>query len=257
MDLSERIKKARTHAGLTQREVAERVGIAQTAISQLESGKTQRSTYLFQIAEACGVSSVWLMAGVGAMGTVSDNTIDAEMERNFKEGYEEGMKLQKNAVHQDHGVYTVQENSDEPLIQDEEVVIPFLREVPLREGGSVIEQSNATTVRLTKHSLDVRNVKAHAAVCVEVNGNSMEPVLLDGSTVGVNTDQTAVTDGKIYALKHAGQLRVKTLYRLPGGGIRVRSFNQSEYPDETYSAEEMRAEQIEILGRVFWASTFF
>ncbi|PHN43442.1 XRE family transcriptional regulator [Pseudomonas syringae] len=257
MDLSERIKKARTHAGLTQREVAERVGIAQTAISQLESGKTQRSTYLFQIAEACGVSSVWLMAGVGAMGTVSDNTIDAEMERKFKEGYEEGVRLQKSAVQEDHGVYTVQGLGEDELIEDEEVVIPFLREVPLREGKTTIESSNATTVKLTKRSLDARNVKPQDAVCVEVNGNSMEPVLLNGSIVGVDTEQTAVTDGKMYALKHAGQLRVKTLYRLPGGGIRVRSLNQSEYPDETYSVDEMRSAPIEIIGRVFWASTFF
>ncbi|MFA0994687.1 MULTISPECIES: XRE family transcriptional regulator [Pseudomonas syringae group] len=257
MDLSERIKTARTRAGLTQREVADRVGIAQTAISQLESGKTQRSTYLFQIAEACGVSSVWLIAGAGAMGTAGDSTIDAEMERNFKEGYEEGLKLQKDATHEEHGVYTVQAVGENELTADEEVVIPFLREVPLREGKTAIESSDAITVKFTKRSLDARNVKHQDAVCVEVNGNSMEPVLLNGSIVGVNTEQTVVTDGKMYVLNHAGQLRVKTLYRLPGGGIKVRSFNQSEYPDETYSVDEMRSAPIEIIGRVFWASTFF
>ncbi|RMS14075.1 putative phage repressor, partial [Pseudomonas coronafaciens pv. garcae] len=244
-------------AGLTQREVAERVGIAQTAISQLESGKTQRSTYLFQIAEACGVSSVWLIAGAGAMGTAGDSSIDAEMERNFKEGYEEGLKLQKDATHEGHGAYTAQAIGENELTEDEEVVIPFLREVPLREGKTTVESSDATMVKFTKQSLNARNVNHQDAVCVEVNGNSMEPVLLNGSIVGVNTEQTAVTDGKMYVLKHAGQLRVKTLYRLPGGGIRVRSFNQSEYPDETYSVDEMRSAPIEIIGRVFWASTFF
>ncbi len=85
----------------------------------------------------------------------------------------------------------------------------------------------------------------------------MEPVLPDGSTVGVNIGQTQVIDGKMYAIKHDGQLRVKVLYRIPGGGVRLRSFNQSEHPDESYTAEEMAEKSIEIIGRVFWGASFY
>ena len=55
---------------------------------------------------------------------------------------------------------------------------------------------------------------------------------MDGSTIGVDTATTHITDGEIYALEHDGMLRVKFVYRLPGGGIRLRSFNREEYPDE-------------------------
>ncbi|WP_438501849.1 S24 family peptidase, partial [Neisseria meningitidis] len=55
------------------------------------------------------------------------------------------------------------------------------------------------------------------------------------SSIGVDTATTHITDGEIYALEHDGMLRVKFVYRLPGGGIRLRSFNREEYPDEEYS----------------------
>ncbi|MNJ74106.1 HTH-type transcriptional regulator PrtR [compost metagenome] len=85
----------------------------------------------------------------------------------------------------------------------------------------------------------------------------MEPVLPDGSTVGINTGQKSVVDGKMYALKHDGQLRVKVLYRLPGGGIRMRSLNNAEHPDESYTPDQMKENDIEIIGRVFWGASFF
>jgi transcriptional regulator with XRE-family HTH domain len=58
MNLSDRIKMARKKAGLTQSQLAESVGIAQTAISQLESGKTLRSSYLVQIARAAALTAL-------------------------------------------------------------------------------------------------------------------------------------------------------------------------------------------------------
>ncbi|MNC83010.1 HTH-type transcriptional regulator PrtR [compost metagenome] len=44
---------------------------------------------------------------------------------------------------------------------------------------------------------------------------------------------------------------MKQLYRLPTG-IRLRSFNREEHPDEDYSFQDMQEEQILILGHVFW-----
>ena len=85
----------------------------------------------------------------------------------------------------------------------------------------------------------------------------MTPVLHDGSTVIVHLTETLVVDGKMYAMDHGGQIRVKALYRLPGGGIRVRSYNLAEHPDEKYSDAEIEQERIRIIGRVFWGATFF
>ena len=97
-------------------------------------------------------------------------------------------------------------------------------------------------------------VQFDQAKCVTVRGNSMLPVLRDGATVGVNAGKCGIgdiIDGDLYAINHNGQLRVKQLYRLPTG-IRLRSFNRDEHPDEDYSFQEIQEEQIVILGHVFW-----
>ncbi|WP_342030355.1 S24 family peptidase [Pseudomonas sp. CFBP 13719] len=66
-----------------------------------------------------------------------------------------------------------------------------------------------------------------------------------------------MVDAKMCALKHVGELRVKMLYRLPGGGIRMRSYNREEHPDDEYSAQDMVDCEIHVLGRVFWPSVLW
>ena len=80
----------------------------------------------------------------------------------------------------------------------------------------------------------------------------MEPVLPDGATLGVDTYRTSIKDGDIYAIEQLGELRVKLLYKTPGNGLRIRSYNSEEWPDEHLSKEQ--AEEIRVLGRIFWCS---
>lgn len=148
---------------------------------------------------------------------------------------------------------------DETPLDDDEVYVPLLKEVELSagQGRTCVQVSPRQKIRFGKLTLRRQGVQPSEAVCVTVHGNSMEPVLPDGSTVGVDRGTTVVSDGKMYALDHGGQLRVKTLYRLPGGGVRMRSFNREEHPDEEYSASEMAEHEIEVLGRVFWSSVLW
>ncbi|MCY1384600.1 HTH-type transcriptional regulator PrtR [compost metagenome] len=59
-----------------------------------------------------------------------------------------------------------------------------------------------------------------------------------------------IADGEIYAFDQQGTLRVAYLYKLPGGGIRIRSENSNEYPDELLTRKDFT--RIKILGRIFW-----
>ncbi|MBF0109322.1 MAG: helix-turn-helix domain-containing protein [Magnetococcales bacterium] len=65
--LNERIKLARKHAGLTQKELADKVGISQTAIHKLEGGGSRSSRKTIAIALTCGVDPIWLDTGRGEM----------------------------------------------------------------------------------------------------------------------------------------------------------------------------------------------
>lgn len=63
--LKDRIKQARDYGGLTQKQLAERVGVSQPVISQLERGDNLQSVHLLKIAEVCGVDPSWLSGGNG------------------------------------------------------------------------------------------------------------------------------------------------------------------------------------------------
>jgi phage terminase large subunit len=56
-----------------------------------------------------------------------------------------------------------------------------------------------------------------------------------------------------YAINHDGVLQIKILYQMPGGGLRLRSYNALEYPDEHWRD----ASHIRVLGKVFWSSVLW
>lgn len=80
MELKDRLKLARKHAKLSQVKAAEKAGIDQATISNLETGRHLGSTHLLKIADALGVSYRWLTDGKGEMtdaaeSNASDNNL--------------------------------------------------------------------------------------------------------------------------------------------------------------------------------------
>jgi phage repressor protein C with HTH and peptisase S24 domain len=146
-------------------------------------------------------------------------------------------------------------DSNTPL-DDDEVELPLFREVELAAGAGqtqVIENHGAK-LRFAKSTLSRAGVQKEHAACAFVRGNSMEPVMPDGTCVGVDTGDTTVRDGEIYAIEHGGMLRVKYLQRRPGGGIKIVSQNSIEHEAEDYTATRVVEENIRVIGRVFWWS---
>ncbi|HEY0287175.1 MAG TPA: helix-turn-helix transcriptional regulator [Pseudomonas sp.] len=259
MDLSERIKLARKKANLTQSQLAESVGIAQTAISQLESGKTLRSSYLIQIARSCKVNSVWLASGEGEMNLTEDTltSLSNEIEEIMCGEHEDDAALNNSLRERIENLRNVSRYAPSNSLLTEE--IPYLIELddPLDPSRRVVQVSVSVQLDLSIEILEKQKVLPKNVVAVAISGNSMTPVLQDGSTVVAHLLETQVIDGKMYVIDHGGQIRVKALYRLPGGGIRVRSYNVTEHPDESYSVREMEEAKIRIIGRVFWGASFY
>ncbi|MEL4371392.1 helix-turn-helix transcriptional regulator [Shewanella xiamenensis] len=223
-----RVKSRRDEIGLTQIQLAKKVGVSGVTISQWESGDySPKGKNLYKLAEALECSPDWLIFG-------EEKQTKPESNAEFIGGFE-----------------TWDRNS--PL-GDDEVEIPFYMEVELAAGAGVtdIREYYGPKLRFAKSTLRRQGVSAADAVCVKVNGNSMEPVLPHGSTVGVDTSHTDISDGKMYAINHDGMLRVKMLYKLPGGGLRLRSYNTEEWPDEHLDTEKQK--HIKIIGKVFWYS---
>lgn len=67
LDIAGRVRTARKHAKLTQKELAKKAGTTQTVISDIENGRNKSSASLYDIAVATKVSSKWLLKGEGEM----------------------------------------------------------------------------------------------------------------------------------------------------------------------------------------------
>lgn len=222
--IGERIAQKREQAGLNQSELGRRLGLTAQAVQKWESGKsTPRNAKLQDIAAILGTSVSYLV----------------------------GDEQDKAPVLSD-----IDSWDETTPLSDDEVEVPFLREVELSAGSGrfAIQEDASERLRFPKQRLRDNSVSAGQARCVTVRGNSMTPVLRDGATVGIDLGKTGlgeIIDGDLYAVNHAGQLRVKQLYRMPTG-IRLRSFNRDDHPDEDYTFQRMQEENLQIIGHVFW-----
>lgn len=67
MTLGERLKLAREYAGLTQDGLVDKSGVHQATISKIERGDAERSSFVVELAVACGVQPEWLAMERGEM----------------------------------------------------------------------------------------------------------------------------------------------------------------------------------------------
>ena len=216
--------------------LARKLGVTPKAVSKwLNAESLPRQNKVEEIAELLEVDLYWLHYGKEP----------SEPSQNLPT--KEKVKLLSNMQPWDNST---------PLSEDE-VAITFLSDVKLSAENEFVcehEQNNGFKLRFAKSTLRRYDIEPENAYCVAVQGNSMEPVLPDGSTVGINCGDKKLVDGRIYAINHSGELYIKKLYKLPGGGLRIYSFNEHEYPAKEYKMSEVEKEQITILGRVFWYS---
>jgi phage repressor protein C with HTH and peptisase S24 domain len=136
------------------------------------------------------------------------------------------------------------------LPQGDFVFIPRL-EVRL-SAGTGHEQLDIASVKSQPQAFRAdwirkNHLKPKALMCMSADGPSMEPRITHGDSLVIDTSDLEVRDGKIYALWYDGGERVKRLFRLPDGGLRVQSDNPA-HPTLTLTREQ--AEHVRIIGRV-------
>ncbi|WP_040071206.1 LexA family transcriptional regulator [Pseudomonas batumici] len=196
---------------------------------------------LDEIAELLCVNSRWLRAGEGPKHP-GGTTSEAEDKR-------ETLPPQNTTPYSAHDDLAATERND--------VQVPLYKETPTAPGSNQtrIAAIPGRKVRLPYRILQAMGVEPDQAICAPMTGNAMSEKIQDGSTIAIDRSLTQVVDGEIYALEHDGMLRVKYVYRLPSGALRLRSHNSAEYPDEVFTAEQIDEQTIRILGWVFWWST--
>ena len=223
-EIKDRLREARRNKGLSQAGLSKLLGVSQAAIAAIESGRNKRPTNLASIAKALDVSPYWLETGKEDNEVVSNATPLGKIE---------------------------EWDNDTPLLP-EDCEVPLYKEVRLSAGNGFsddIEDYNGYKLRFSKSTLRRHGINPADVVCVTADGDSMEPVFPSGATLGINTADKTIRDGQIYAINHGGLLRTKILHKLPENKVRIRSYNQAEYPDEEASLDDLS-----VIGRVFWWS---
>lgn len=61
--IADRVRARRNKLGLSQKELAKKIGVSQGTIGQLESGRNNRTKYIYQLATALAVDVQWLLDG--------------------------------------------------------------------------------------------------------------------------------------------------------------------------------------------------
>jgi|TARA_R110001606_G_scaffold397010_3_gene572344 phage repressor protein C with HTH and peptisase S24 domain len=235
VSFSERLLVAVKNAGIQRHGagswLAKKTGTTVKAANKWLNGESQpRRDNVQIIALATGVRAEWLEYGSGEFLSSDRSTSDDNIHLGNIDAWENDAPLDIN-----------------------EVEVPFFNEIELSAGNGFTSVHDIATqkLRFNLSTLNKAGVSPDTTACCKVSGDSMEPVLPNGSTVGIDTSQTTVLDGKMYAIEHGGMLRVKYLYRLPFNGLRIRSANPDLH-DEELSNES--AQEIRIIGRVFWYS---
>jgi len=225
MNLSQRVKAARKHAGLTQRELAKAARVEQPLISQLETGKTLKSAHIAQIAKACRVSALWLASGEG------------EMILSHTAAHEHGDDAAGNPPSSDDYAlipqYTAKGSSGNGYLNDHVEI----------KGGLAFKRDWLCRMGLKPDNLRV----------AYNHGDSNWPTLTDGEVVLLDVAALEPANGKMFALLDPdGEMIFKRLIRDIKGGWLIRSDNDNKtlYPDMPISDEGIRG--VDIVGRIVW-----
>lgn len=214
MDYRNRIKRARKHAGLKQQQLAKLTGITQASISELETGKSQASSFSASIAKACGVDPLWLETGRGEMIVTQGDLLSPPSESDY-------------------------------------AMIPMYS--ASGECGNGYMNDHVELKGSQAFSLDwlsKQGVRPENAAVMTAVGGSMEPFIFDGDSVLFDKTDIEPRHRQVYVIRRPDcSLSIKRLIQQLNGDWIVKSDNPS-FEDELVSAATIH--ELPFLGRVRW-----
>lgn len=230
----ERLVHAREKSGITQRELAKRVGVTPSTYQRWEYGSVPTGKNLYDLAEVLGCSTDWLL-GRGQEYRIEPS--DPMYVRSDPEA-----------------PYTVARAVDlvappvpgvDPQAFD---LVPMATARLSAGGGAVVMDEDARDYYAFRKEWLRRVITGRAAaVLMSVVGDSMAPTISGGDVVMIDLGRKEVYDGFIYAIGQGDLIYIKRLQGLPGTRIRIISDNERESPPYEADAREIR-----ILGQVIW-----
>lgn len=195
MSLADRVILVRKQAGLTQAELANRIGLSQTAVHKLEQGRSASSRRTVAIAMACNVDPIWLQTGQGDMI--------------------KGLRTIPRASDMDSPLLPAL-SSRIPLISWE-LAATWLEQEGAPLGHSEVESWVQATRRVSAQTFAVR-----------VSGDSMRPEFSEDDIIIVDPNVTPDQKRFVLARTESGHVTLKQ-YMVDGGQRFLKPLNP-RYP---------------------------
>jgi len=236
MSLADRLKAMLTERRYSQGELARRVGVTQGTIYKLVAGKAQSSKRIVEIAQSLGVNAEWLLTGNGPRYVEQKSEVNHTPFRDDFGAHPEKVELSDSSSSPHSGEISI------PLLPDIEsafAISPF-----------PFTTYDGPTMKVNKEDLKSFGVDVTGSdfVAFSVTGDSMEPVMPEGSKIMVDINDRRIVDGKIYAIDQSSWRRLRILFRSGPAELTLKSFNDVRYPDEKIPMNDL-----EILGRIVFA----
>lgn len=205
-----------TAAGVSQGQLAEKVGISQPAIQKMTSGKTSGSRKMVEIANALGIRPEWLSSGSGEMR--NDGQLPA----------------------------IVTKSAPNDIFRIE--VLDFC----VSAGPGVINSEFVEVLRSVEYSVDdarrmFNGRQAEQVRIINVRGDSMSGTIEPGDLLFVDISVQHFDGDGIYAFIYDDTSHVKRLQKMKDK-LLVISDNQTYRPWEPIEKEEMN--KIFVFGKV-------
>ncbi|GGB21347.1 transcriptional regulator [Sphingomonas metalli] len=208
-----RLRQLMNDRGLTQSELARRVGISQTSIAKLVTGSGYGSKFLHRIAQELGTSPGYLE------GLTDDPKADA-------------IPL--------------------PSVEDaaEQLDLVSVQQIDLAYGlGATFVDNhvNVDVIRFPRLWMEAITSSPPALLTwARGRGDSMEPTIHDGDVVLIDRSQRVVVEQDAVWAYTVGDLGAIKRLRIKGDRVVIHSDNQSVRPDEE------SIDQVNIVGRVIF-----
>lgn len=215
MTVGERIEQRLTRLSMSQAELARRVGVSQPTINALVNGNNSGSKHLHRIAAELETSPAWLAGETDddSPVAVAPSAIEAltdKLDLEILPELELGYSMGGGSVFNDY---------------EQRGIVPFSRNW-------------------------LRSIMRGAFADLFVargEGDSMQPTLLDGDLVLIDTAQKDIRQqDRIWAVSYGELGMIKRVRRMPDGSYRLLSDNPAVPPVECNDGE------MHVVGRVIW-----
>jgi transcriptional activator-regulator prtR/CI repressor len=237
-----RIRRLREAKNLTQGDLAKAAGVSIAAVSKWEKNASEpKGKSLASLSASLGIPMEYLVDGIreGGESSANDAAPSTPLRREDLIPAQQIVQILPSGVH--------------PTDTHQRIEIYDVRLAAGPEGkGSTVEwivRPEDDPLYFRHGWFKARRLTAGNLRAMYVRGDSMEPYLYNHDTIIIDTTDTELSDGEVYAITYNGHMLVKELRATPDG-VRIISRNPAYDPIEYQGGEG--APDFQILGRVVW-----